>query len=338
MLALAACERSPQEPASRATRDVPNANPAPESSSADNAKSAQAERSAPLPVSSDGSLVSATYRMPDAERIVAVGDLHGDFSATERAFALAGVIDAGGHWTGGETVVVQTGDQLDRGDDERLIVEFLRRLSGEAKAVGGAVYVLNGNHETMNVLGDFRYVNKAALDSFAGYEPASPLAQAVTSPYRGRAEVFLPGGGGARLFAERPIVLMVGTTVFAHGGVLPSHVEYGIDRLNAETRAWMLAERSLPPPLIVDEDGPVWTRRYGAPKLDDAACRVLAKTLSLLGAQRMVVGHTVQEKGLSGACGDTVFRIDVGLAKHYGHRPAQVLEITKAGVRVLTAS
>jgi len=157
------------------------------------------------------------FRLPGAARVVAIGDLHGDFAATERAFRLAGAIDEGGKWSGGELVVVQTGDQLDRGDGEKEIIDFLERLSAEAKAAGGALVVLNGNHETMNVLGDFRYVTEGALQAFEKFEPAAPLSIQVQGPYKSRAAAFLPGGGAALILAKRPLVVMVGDTVFDMG-------------------------------------------------------------------------------------------------------------------------
>lgn len=40
-------------------------------------------------------------------RLVAVGDLHGDYGKTQRALRLAGLIDATDHWAGGDTVLVQ---------------------------------------------------------------------------------------------------------------------------------------------------------------------------------------------------------------------------------------
>jgi hypothetical protein len=59
--------------------------------------------------------------------------------------------------------------------------------------------------------------------------------------------------------------------------------------------------------------------------------------LAALGARRMVVGHTVQKAGISSACGDRVYRIDVGLSRYYGDGPIQVLEIDGDRVRVLSA-
>lgn len=94
-------------------------------------------------------------------------------------------------------VVVQVGDILDRGEDEIAILSLLRLLDEQAKANGGAVFQVlkcflsltsimfyrekiglttllqsivqylkkvNGNHETINVEGDFRYVDTRGFD------------------------------------------------------------------------------------------------------------------------------------------------------------------------------
>jgi hypothetical protein len=44
--------------------------------------------------------------------------------------------------------------------------------------------------------------------------------------------------------AKNPTVLIVNDTVFAHGGLLPLHVSYGLERLNQEVSAWMRADRT----------------------------------------------------------------------------------------------
>src|SRR4051794_38999116 len=72
--------------------------------------------------------VPSVSRLPAPARIVAIGDLHGDLEATRAALKLAGAIDDKDHWAGGALMVVQTGDQLDRGDGERAILDLLDRL------------------------------------------------------------------------------------------------------------------------------------------------------------------------------------------------------------------
>lgn len=272
------------------------------------------------------------------ERVVAIGDLHGDFEATVAALRMAGLIDADAHWSGGKAVLVQTGDQLDRGGGEEEILKLLAQLEVEAPKAGGRLVVLNGNHETMNVLGDFRYVTEDALDDFTGAEPASPFALAITGQYRDRARAFLPGGQMAVALANRPVVAQVNDTVFVHAGVRDAHVRGGLESLNREVQAFFRGETAQPPARMVDPDGPLWTRIYGGPELSSAVCAELVTTLSALGAKRLVIGHTVQSTGITSACEERVFRIDVGLSRAYGDNAPEALEIHGGVVKVLRAS
>ena len=54
-------------------------------------------------------------------------------------------------------------------------------------------------------------------------------------------------------------------------------------------------------------------------------CSALQQALGMLpGAARMVVGHTIQDAGINSACGERVFRIDVGLSKGCGNGEPEV--------------
>jgi hypothetical protein len=278
--------------------------------------------------------------LPAPARLVAIGDLHGDITATRAAFRLAGAIDESDRWIGGDLVVVQTGDQLDRGDDEQAILELLERLQAEAKAAGGALHVLNGNHEFMNALGDLRYVTPGGFTDFVDApgteidDPALERALAdVPEQARPRLAGFLPGRYWAKKLADQPVILIVGDSVFAHGGILPSWAKVGPETINAEAQAWLLGEREQPPEAIVDPEGPVWTRVYSA-NPDAAACAMLTEALAILEVERMVVGHTVHTEGVTSACEGKVWMVDVGLAAYYGG-PVQVLEIRGDAVRVI---
>lgn len=288
---------------------------------------------------SDG---AARARRPGAPRIVAIGDVHGDLAATRAALRIAGAIGPEGsgedRWIGGSLVVVQTGDQLDRGDQERAIIDMLERLAEQAKQAGGALYVLNGNHEIMNVAGDFRYVTPGGFKEFEGLSgmPLSdPRVAELPAHARARAAAFLPGAPYAKKLAKRDVIAVVGDTVFVHGGLLPEHVRYGVDRINDETRAWLNGEAKSAPSIVTSEEAPVWSRLFGVPSVDARGCEVLRKVLADVGAKRLVIGHTVQNGGISSACDGKVWRIDVGLAAHYGGR-AEVLEIAGDQVRALT--
>jgi hypothetical protein len=280
-------------------------------------------------------VAAPAWRFPAAQRVVGLGDVHGDFEATRAALRLADLIDGGDHWIGGSAVLVQTGDVLDRGDGERQIMELLARLQGEASKAGGRVILLSGNHELMNAQGDLRYVTPGGLSTFADLAVARPGLESAPPAYRGRLSAFLPGGAFALRLAEQPLIVVVGDTVFAHGGVLPAHVDR-IEAINAGVAAWL---RGVGPPPKADLGlaGPVWTRDWSKGDLDAATCARLDEVLVRLKVKRMVVGHTVQRRGITQACEGKVWRIDVGMAKHYGGRPA-VLEITPAGVVVRTGA
>lgn len=333
-LTVSACDKPAAEPSSSAQA----AGNTPSSTNPSSAPPAGATPPVPStpPSSPSGSAPSSKeYALPAVPRWVAIGDLHGDLSATQQALELAGAIDAKGHWIGGNLVVVQTGDQLDRGDDERGILDLLERVAGEARDAGGALHVLNGNHEAMNVLGDFRYVTPAGYRAFDDVTPRAALAERWPSEARGRAGAFLPGGGEALRLSRRRVVVQVGDTVFVHGGIRAPHVTSGLDRLNRETAAWMRGSNPQPPRLVQDPEGPLWTRVYGGAQLDSAACAVLDEALKALGAARMVVGHSVQEGGISAACDGRVQRIDVGLSRYYQGATLQVLEYRDGQLRVL---
>src|SRR4030067_2246988 len=87
------------------------------------------------------------------ERIVVVGDLHGEYENFVKILKGTGVLDKDLHWTAGNAHLVQTGDIMDRGNDTRKIFDLLIRLEKEAEAAGGMVHVLLGHHEEKNLTG-----------------------------------------------------------------------------------------------------------------------------------------------------------------------------------------
>jgi hypothetical protein len=282
-------------------------------------------------------------RQPPAARILAIGDVHGDLTATRQALRLGGAIDENDRWIGGSLVVVQTGDQLDRGDEERAILHLFDRLTREAARAGGAFHALNGNHELMNVQGDLRYVTPGGYRDFQGRmgnitvvdtAQADSLLAQFPPEQRARVAAFRPGGPYARMMARRNTILMIGENVFVHGGVLPVHAGYGIEAINEEIRAFMRGEAPAPESSH-GADSPIWDRTYSQ-DVDDAACLTLGETLDLLGARRMIVGHTPHRGGIASYCDERVWVVDVGMAAYYGG-PIEVLEIRGDAVRAIRA-
>src|SRR6266852_1091975 len=101
---------------------------------------------------------AAQDKFEGVQRIVALGDVQGDYYQFVNLLRTAGLIDGENRWTGGKTHLVQTGDVVDRGPASRRVLDLLMDLEKQANKAGGRVHALLGNHETMNIYGDLRYV------------------------------------------------------------------------------------------------------------------------------------------------------------------------------------
>lgn len=299
--------------------------------------------------------VAATC-IPAPSRLVAIGDLHGDLYKSLQALSLAGLVDpSSARWTGRDAVAVQVGDVLDRGDDELRLLYHLHRLKLEASRAGGALHVLHGNHEIMNAHGDFRYVTHAGLDEFkrwafwyrsgvamkrlcAGLDSPRDPFKGIPKSFPGIKEEFWEGIR-ARIAALRPsgpiavrflagnqTVLVIGESVFVHGGLLQKHVDHGLEKINEEVREWIMGlSGGRSPPYLRGREAVVWLRKFSESNCD---CSHLEEVLAMIpGARRMVMGHTIQEQGINEACGARAIRIDVGLSRGCGNALPEVLEV-----------
>ena len=159
-------------------------------------------------------------------RILVLGDLHADYKKTVDLFTYFDIIDYNNKWTGGNTIIVQLGDQMDgygRGGYEDAageidILNFFDNLHQQAKIEGGGVYSLIGNHELMNVMGNFSYASKNDIKESGGIEQ--------------RRIMYSPGGIMAkRLSCTRNTILKINDIIFVHGGIIPEIVKKIKNRL-----------------------------------------------------------------------------------------------------------
>ena len=122
-----------------------------------------------------------TSIIPAVRRIIAIGDIHGSWNAITNSLILAKVIKRSSNgnwkWCGKDTHVVQVGDILDRGGrnstkgdekSEYKIINFLIRMKKHAIRHGGDIHLLIGNHELMNIMGNFKYVSSMGMSDFDG--------------------------------------------------------------------------------------------------------------------------------------------------------------------------
>ncbi|KAF0896126.1 hypothetical protein E2562_019624 [Oryza meyeriana var. granulata] len=320
--------------------------------------------------------------LPSPTRLVAIGDLHGDLPKSLSALRLAGLVpprpsskgaaddSPSTSWSAGPTLAVQLGDILDRGGDEIRLLYLIRRLGLSAAEEGGALLPILGNHEVMNVSGDFRFATPQGLKEFSAWAgwyrsglaikrrcggldppPKNPFLGVPKSfpgvrpefwdGIRSRLAALRPDGPIARRFlADLPTVLVVGDSVFVHGGLLEANVEYGLERINAEVSEWIRGGRganAVAPEFVRGRDAVVWLRRFSDGVNCD--CQRLEGVLGMIpGAKRMIMGHTIQTEGINAVCGAQAVRVDVGLSRGCGNGLPEVLEINGGGkdVRVIT--
>jgi hypothetical protein len=255
------------------------------------------------------------------ERVVAVGDVHGDYEQLVTVLRDALLVDADLAWSGGRAHLVQTGDRIDRGPDSRKVMDLLMRLEKEARKAGGAVHALIGNHEAMNVLGDFRYVTPQEFAAFA--TPDSKTQPGHPPGYLEYKRAFAPKGEYGSWIVRQNAILKIGDTLFLHGGLSPKYGDFSLADINDRVRQELRDNDPQAALMSRDPDGPLWFR--GLAQGDPSLARSLEEVLRRNGCKRMVVGHTPTEGLVLPRYGGRLIQIDVGLAKVFGGPPAALL-------------
>jgi len=283
-------------------------------------------------------------------RIVAVGDLHGDLPNAQAVLQMAGVVDAYGNWTGEVDFFVQTGDIVDRGDDTIKLYAWMDELREQAQAVGGTVLSHLGNHEWMNVIGDWRYVHPSEIATFGSiYErqrmlTVGRIGKSWAANYTVTSRLPLhPSIGSANTDYDPSSAstspLSHAALSFVHGGLAPSYPDLTPfpSRINALGHSLLrkLQARTPPPPhpphaypglpadatsaetRLYGGDGPLWYRGWALDP-EEKVCAEVDAVLERTGTRRMVMGHTPDFERIVSRCGGKIIIIDTGISHAYG--------------------
>jgi hypothetical protein len=94
--------------------------------------------------------VQAVVRIDDPaiyQKVLAISDVHGMIGPLKNLLQSAQIIDSTGNWAAGKTLLVITGDSIDKGDNSVDVLNLWMQLVPQAEKAGGRVLHLLGNHE-----------------------------------------------------------------------------------------------------------------------------------------------------------------------------------------------
>lgn len=314
-----------------------------------------------LPLLEAPALSAAQDTWEVVERVVAIGDVHGDYEQLVAVLRSARLIDSQEGWSGGKTHLVQTGDVLDRGPDSRKVMDLLMKLEKEARRAGGWVHCLIGNHEAMNIYGDLRYVSPGEFAAFRDrnsgkareelymkdqekiksssppesvpafdeafrkkWESEHPLGYAEHRRELG------PTGKYGKWIRSHNAVIKIDNTLFLHGGIGPKYVDLKLPLINERVREELEDFTKLRGGIVTDGEGPLWYR--GLAQGDEMALEPHVKVvLKTHQAERIVIGHTPTEGAILPRFGGKVLLVDVGLSRVFDPRPRMACLLIENG-------
>lgn len=263
-------------------------------------------------------------------KIVAVGDLHGDYENFVKILLGTHLVDQDLHWIAGRTHLVQLGDVLDRGPSARKIFDLLIRLEQEAEQAGGKVHALLGNHEEMALAGiSFDYPGFVTVEEFlsflpdtfidqkqneyirkksAGLPPASePPSVSLTelldywkgimTDKKAQREYFrsLHEEYGPWILSHNAVI-KINDTVFVHGGISEPYSKEPLATINDDLRQEIgLAMRGVQfrTRIIFTSNSPLWYRDLALnDEHEQSMKKEVDRILANLKAEHMVVGHS----------------------------------------------
>ena len=291
----------------------------------------------------------------NVRRIIVLGDIHGDYKLFIHMLQLGNLIDTNTKnnkiiWKGGDTYVVQVGDQIDRCrplpnmacssqyttiDDEASdikIMNICNDLHKQALLVGGAFISLLGNHEIMNSLGAMTYVSYMGLKEFDTYIDPNNKSIKFISGEHARKHAFTPGNEIATMMGcTRLPAVIIGSNLMVHAGIVDGLItELGLNHMNdLETinisiRMWLmglLKKKYIKQIIKSSNTSMFWTRILGQipPNVsyDNPVCiNHIGKVLQLFNIGSIIIGHTPQSFSYSDdinqTCSGKVWRVDNG--------------------------
>ncbi len=255
-----------------------------------------------------------------ANKLVAISDIEGNFTAFRELLQQCGVIDANYNWIFGDGSLVLVGDFFDRGDQVTEVLWLVYSLEDKAKAAGGYVHFILGNHEIMNLSGDLRYLPSKYV------QDAALLNEPYTSGLYGKDSEL------GRWLRTKNIIEKIGDLLFLHAGISSqmNTMNISVSQINDMARPYYDDSTfNYTDPrvdIIIGDFGPFWYRGYymGTPR---ATVNQIDTTLNLYKVKHIVTGHSIIADTISAFHNGKLIDLDVHHSD--GHSEALLIEEDK---------
>lgn len=266
------------------------------------------------------------YEQP--EKVFVMSDPHGDLDCFVNLLQVNNVIDRKYHWTFGSNQLVIIGDVFDRGDDVLPIFWLIYQLEEEARRAGGNVAFLLGNHETLVLMNDLRYVTDKYIS----------LADKLGVKY---GSLFRPASELGRWLCTRNTMQQTGPYLFVHAGISRAFLEqdFNIPEVNELVSRGLYKKKSERKSLssqiyfLFGNQGPLWYR--GMVRKDAKYHPLASDTLNLIlqkyAARRVIVGHTIFDS-VTTFYGGRVIGVNVDNEENREARRSRGVLITADGI------
>lgn len=189
-------------------------------------------------------------------KILAVGDVHGEYDSLCVLLMNNGVIDQNSNWTFGDGTLVFIGDIFDRGAKVTETLWLIYKLQNQAEDSDGNVFWTLGNHDIMELEGDNRYLNNNYLLLTSKNEVA----------YK---DLFGNESVLGKWIRQQHTAIRIGNILFSHAGISPFVVKYNfrISDLNSLMKKYLFREELESQDIdrvstLLGENGPFWYRGY----------------------------------------------------------------------------
>ena len=221
---------------------------------------------------------------PLPEKMLVLSDIEGNFQGLKVMLRGAKVINKDFKWIFGNGHLVLLGDYFDRGTNVTECLWLIYKLEVEARAAGGKVHFILGNHEVLNLQGNAEYVR--------GKYIANARLMGETYP-----QLFDNNTELGRWLRTKHAVEKIGDYLFCHGGYSPEllRMNLSLSDINRITRQYLgktQASITNIQALAVfnTQTGIFWYRKAAKGNLSD---HEIADVLAYTGTKRMVIGHTL---------------------------------------------